>query len=80
MTGEGMTSVSVSYETRRHLNSLRSMSGQRSIDGMLMELVKEHKMQKLQGVTNELRAKIEEISSIDAEVLIQRLSLCPFPV
>jgi hypothetical protein len=47
---------------------------------MLMELIKEHKMQKLQGVTDELRAKIEEISSIDAEVLIQRLSLCPFPV
>jgi hypothetical protein len=75
-----MTSVSVSYETRRNLNSLRSMSGHRSIDGMLMTLVKEHKMQKLQGVTDELRAKIDELSGIDAEVLIQRLSLCPFPV
>ena len=80
MTGEGMTSVSVSYETRRHLNSLRSMSGHHSIDGMLMTLVKEHKMQKLQGVTDELRTKIDELSGIDAEVLIQRLSLCPFPV
>lgn len=75
-----MTSVSVSYETRRNLNSLRSMSGHRSIDGMLMTLVKEHKMQKLQGVTDELRAKIDELSGIDAEVLIQRLSLCPFPI
>ncbi len=80
MTGEGMTSVSVSYETRRHLNSLRSMSGHSSIDGMLMTLVKEHKMQKLQGVTDELRTKIDELSGIDAEVLIQRLSLCPFPI
>lgn len=75
-----MTSVSVSYETRRNLNSLRSMSGHRSIDGMLMTLVKEHKMQKLQGVTDELRTKIDELSGIDAEVLIQRLSLCPFPI
>lgn len=75
-----MTSVSVSYETRRHLNSLRSMSGHRSIDGMLMTLVKEYKMQKLQGVTDELRTKIDELSGIDAEVLIQRLSLCPFPI
>ena len=75
-----MTSVSVSYETRRNLNSLRSMSGHRSIDEMLITLVKEHKMQKLQGVTDELRAKIDELSGIDAEVLIQRLSLCPFPI
>ena len=62
-----MTSVSVSYETRRHLNSLRSMSGHRSIDGMLMTLVKEYKMQKLQGVTDELRAKIDELSGRSEE-------------
>ena len=75
-----MTSVRVSYETRRHLNSLRSMTDHRSVDGLIMGLVKEHKMQKLQGVTDELRAKINELSGIDSEVLIQRLSLCPFPV
>ena len=75
-----MTSVSVSYETRRQLNSLRSMSGQKSIDGLLMTLVKEHKKQNLSGVTDDLRSRLDELEGIDAEILIQRLGLCPFPV
>ena len=75
-----MTSVSVSYETRRQLNSLRSVSGQKSIDGLLMALVKEHKKQNLSGVTDDLRSRINELEGIDAEILIQRLDLCPFPI
>ena len=75
-----MTSVSVSYETRRQLNSLRSVSGQKSIDGLLMTLVKEHKNQNLSGVTDDLRSRLNELEGIDAEILIQRLGLCPFPV
>ena len=75
-----MTSVSVSYETRRLLNSLRSISGHKSIDGLLMTLMKEHKMQKLSGVTDDLRNRLSELEGIDSEVLIQRLGLCPFPV
>ncbi|MBT3772334.1 MAG: hypothetical protein HOE92_00105 [Euryarchaeota archaeon] len=80
MTGEGMTSVSVSYETRRHINTLRSLEGIKSVDACIMSLVKEHKMAKMRGVTDDLRAKIEELQGIDADLLIQRLGLCPFPV
>lgn len=80
MTGEGMTSVSVSYETRRHLNTMRSLGNHKSIDALLMHLAKEYKMQKMQGVTDDLRARIGELEGVDAELLVQRLGLSPFPV
>ena len=49
MTGEGMTSVSVSYEVRRQLNTLRTMDGHRSVDDFLTDLIRAHKLAKMNG-------------------------------
>ncbi|GIR08011.1 MAG: hypothetical protein CM15mP18_3400 [Methanobacteriota archaeon] len=36
MTAKGMTSVSVSYEVRRQLNTLRSLGGYKSVNEVLL--------------------------------------------
>ena len=38
MTAEGMTSISVSYEVRRQLNTLRTLSGYKSVNEFLNDL------------------------------------------
>ena len=50
-----MTSVSVSYEVRRQLNTLRTMDGHRSVDSFLSELIRAHKLAKMNGDLEELR-------------------------
>jgi hypothetical protein len=80
MTGEGMTSVSVSYEIRRQLNTLRTMDGHRSVDTFLAELIRAHKLAKMNGELESLRSQMKEAADVNAEHLVQRLNLSPFKV
>tara|TARA_X000001036_G_scaffold104060_1_gene97287 strand:+ start:787 stop:1029 length:243 start_codon:yes stop_codon:yes gene_type:complete len=80
MTGEGMTSVSVSYEVRRQLNTLRTMDGHRSVDSFITELIRAHKLSKMNGELDNLRSKMKEVADVSAEHLVQRLNLAPFQV
>ncbi|MBT4066449.1 MAG: hypothetical protein HOE76_04450 [Euryarchaeota archaeon] len=80
MTGEGMTSVSVSYEIRRQLNTLRTMDGHRSVDTFLGELIRAHKLAKMNGELESLRSQMKEVADVNAEHLVQRLNLSPFKV
>ncbi|MDP6869895.1 MAG: hypothetical protein QGI21_03900 [Candidatus Poseidoniaceae archaeon] len=80
MTGEGMTSVSVSYEVRRQLNTIRTMDGYRSIDLLLVDLVRAHKLAKMNGELDKLRNQMKEHADVSAEHLVDRLNLSPFQV
>ena len=80
MTGEGMTSVSVSYEVRRQLNTLRTMDGNRSVDAFLAEMIRAHKLGKMNGELDKLRNHMKEVADVSAEHLVQRLNLAPFKV
>lgn len=80
MTGEGMTSVSVSYEIRRQLNTLRTMDGHRSVDTFLAELIRAHKLAKMNGELESLRSQMKEAADVNADHLVQRLNLSPFKV
>ena len=80
MTAEGMTSISVSYEVRRQLNTLRTMDGHRSVDSFLSELIRAHKLAKMNGDLEELRTHMKEVADVSAEHLVQRLNLAPFKV
>ena len=80
MTAEGMTSISVSYEVRRQLNTLRTMDGHRSVDSFLSELIRAHKLAKMNGDLDELRTQMKEVADVSAEHLVQRLNLAPFKV
>ncbi len=75
-----MTSVSVSYEVRRQLNTLRTMDGHRSVDSFLSELIRAHKLAKMNGDLDELRTQMKEVADVNAEHLVQRLNLAPFKV
>ena len=75
-----MTSVSVSYEVRRQLNTLRTMDGHRSVDSFLSELIRAHKLAKMNGDLEELRTHMIEVADVSAEHLVQRLNLAPFKV
>ena len=75
-----MTSVSVSYEVRRQLNTLRTMDGHKSVDSVISELIRAHKLAKMNGELDELRSKMKEIADVNSDHLVQRLNLAPFKV
>jgi hypothetical protein len=75
-----MTSVSVSYEVRRQLNTLRTMDGHRSVDTFLGEMIRAHKLAKMNGELEALREQMKEVADVGVEHLVQRLNLAPFKV
>jgi hypothetical protein len=80
MTADGMSSVSVSYETRRQLNTMRTMDGFKSVDLLLADLIREHKTKKMRGELDDLRTSMKEIADVNVNHLIDRLNLAPFKV
>ena len=58
MTAEGMTSISVSYEVRRQLNTLRTLSGYKSVNDFLNDLIRAHKITKMNGEIENLRERM----------------------
>ncbi len=80
MTADGMSSISVSYETRRQLNTMRTMDGFKSVDLLLADLIREHKTKKMRGELDDLRTSMKEIADVNIDHLIDRLNLAPFNV
>ena len=80
MTGEGMTSVSVSYEIRRQWNTRRTTGGHRSVNELLAEMIRTHKMLKMKGEIDTLRERMKMAVDVDVEHLAERLNMAPFPV
>jgi len=80
MTADGMSSISVSYETRRQLNTMRTMDGYKSVDLLLADLIREHKTKKMRGELDDLRTSMKEIADVNVNHLIDRLNLAPFKV
>jgi len=80
MTADGMSSISVSYETRRQLNTMRTMDGFKSVDLLLADLIREHKTKKMRGELDNLRTSMKEIADVNVNHLVDRLNLAPFKV
>ena len=80
MTAEGMTSISVSYEVRRQLNTMRTSSGHRSVNDLLNDMVRAQKNEKMQGEIDTLRQRMKDIADVPVEQLADRLNLAPFKV
>ena len=80
MTGEGMTSVSVSYKIRRQLNTIRTTGGHRSVNDLLNEMIRTHKMLKMKGEIDTLRERMKMAVDVDVDHLAERLNLAPFNV
>ena len=77
MTAEGMTSVSVSLETRRKLNQMRSMMEFKNIDLLLEHLLMEKRLSRLSTESKQLQDNLEQIKEIDVNSLISKLELSP---
>jgi hypothetical protein len=80
MTAEGMTSVSVSYEIRRQLNTLRTSGGHKSVNDLLADMIRTHKMLKMKGEIDTLRERMQQAVDVDVDHLAERLNLAPFQV
>lgn len=57
---------------------MRTNSGHQSVDDLLKALIKEHKINRMQGNVEKLRERVEDIAAVDVEHLVQRLNLSPF--
>ena len=78
MTAEGMTSVSVSLETRRQLNQMRSMMEFKNIDSLLGHLLMEKRLSRLSAESKQLQDHLEKLENVDVNDLIEKLELSPF--
>jgi hypothetical protein len=80
MTGEGMTSVSVSYEIRRQLNTMRTVNGHKSVNLLLEDVIRAHKMARMRGELDVLQEHLKRVADVNVEHLVDRLNMAPFKV
>ena len=73
MGSPDMTSVSVSFEIRRRLNSLKAMEGVTSVDDLLKAVLKEHRLNRLRSEQDSIRSRIRELEKTDIEAVINRI-------
>ena len=74
MGAPDMTSVSVSFEIRRRLNSLKAMEVVTSVDDLLKAVLKEHRLNRLRSEQDSIRSRIQELEMIDIEAVINRIT------
>ena len=77
MGSPDMTSISVSFEVRRQLNSMKAMGHYRSVDALLLAMLREHRLQRLRSEAEELRERLAELESMDVDALVAKLRLSP---
>ena len=65
MTAAGMTSLSVSFETRRQLNEMRSMMEFKNIDLLLEHLLMEKRLSRLNAESKQLKAHLDRLENVD---------------
>ena len=75
MGSPDMTSVSVSFEVRRRLNSLRAMEGVKSIDDLLKSVLKEYRLNRLKEEHDSLRMRISNLDDTDIDATLTALGL-----
>ena len=69
-----MTSVSVSYEVRRQLNTMRT------VNALLEDLIRAHKMARMRGELDTLQAHLQRVADVNVDHLVSRLNMAPFEV
>lgn len=75
-----MTSVSVSYEVRRQLNNMRTVNGHKSVNMLLEDVIRAHKMARMRGELDVLQEHLKRVADVNVEHLVDRLNMAPFKV
>ena len=78
MGSPDMTSVSVSFEVRRQLNSMRALGNYKSVDDLILQMSKEHRLSQIKQDSGALQAALGDIGGVDVDALVQKLGLSPF--
>jgi hypothetical protein len=78
MGSPDMTSISVSFEVRRQLNSMRAMNNYRSVDDLLQHVLQEYRMMQLRAEADKLRNRLRDVGQTDIEALVERLGQSPY--
>jgi Arc/MetJ-type ribon-helix-helix transcriptional regulator len=78
MGSPDMTSVSVSFEVRRQLNSMRALGNYKSVDDLILQMLKEHRLSQIKQDSGALQAALGDIGGVDVDALVQKLGLSPF--
>lgn len=78
MGSPDMTSISVSFEARRQLNSMRALGNYKSVDDLLQQLLKEYRLNQISRDSDALQQALGSINDIDVNGLIAKLDLSPF--
>jgi|TARA_B110000263_G_C15160790_1_gene442310 Arc/MetJ-type ribon-helix-helix transcriptional regulator len=78
MGSPDMTSISVSFEVRRQLNSMRALGNYKSVDDFLQQLLKEYRLNQISRDSDALQQSLGSINDIDVNELIAKLELSPF--
>lgn len=75
-----MTSVSVSYEVRRQLNTMRTVNGHKSVNMLLEDIIRAHKMARMRGELDVLQEHLKRVADVNVDHLVDRLNMAPFKV
>jgi len=78
MGSPDMTSISVSFEARRQLNSMRALGNYKSVDDLLQHLLKEYRLNQISRDSDALQQALGSINDIDVNGLVAKLDLSPF--
>ena len=80
MTAKGMTSVSVSYEVRRQLNTLRSLGGYKSVNEVLLDQIHDERMEGMDCSLELIRELDKEKAVVEVDHPVERMNIAPFGV
>ena len=78
MGSPDMTSISVSFEVRRQLNSMRALENYQSVDELLQHLLKVYRLNKLNRDSESLQDSLKSLNDVDVNSLVSKLDLSPF--
>ncbi|HJL59351.1 MAG TPA: hypothetical protein QF621_03270 [Candidatus Thalassarchaeaceae archaeon] len=78
MGSPDMTSVSVSFEVRRQLNSMRALENYQSVDELIQHLLKAYRLSKLNRDSESLQDSLNSLDDVDVDALVSKLQLSPF--
>ncbi len=73
-----MTSVSVSFDVRRQLNSMRALGNYEIVDTLLLHLLKEYRLNQIKRDSESLQESLKTIENTNVNDLIAKLDLSPF--